>query len=82
MKKILNNKDKIIILITDNILSKDIDKTSYFNISDLKILVTSEYNFNLDTNYTLSHKNLYNKEEFDIILDTNNEIDIKRLVKI
>ena len=28
-----------------------------------------------------NNKNLYNKEDFDIILDTNNEIDIKRLVK-
>ena len=79
MKKILNNRDKIIILITDNILSKDIDKTSYFNISDLKILIPPKYKLNLD--YSIDN-NLYNKEDFDIVLDTNNEIDIKKLVKI
>lgn len=80
MKKILSNKDKIIILISDNILSRDINKTHYFNLSDLKILITSDKKLNLDN--SLVHKNLYKKQDFDIVLDTNDEIDVKRLVKI
>jgi len=33
------NKDKTILLVTDNNLTIDIDKISFFNASDLKILV-------------------------------------------
>lgn len=82
MKRILNSKNKIIILISDNVLTRDINKTHYFNISDLKILITSEENFNLNSSSPFSHKNLYNKNDFDIILDKNDKIDVKKLVKL
>lgn len=82
IKDILNTKDKIIVLMGDNILSSDINKTPYFDISDLKILITSEDRFNFDNSYILNHKKLYDKKEFDVILATNDEIDVKKLVKI
>ena len=34
-----NNKNKIIILVTDSVLGKDLDKTSFFSKSDLNILI-------------------------------------------
>ena len=79
IKSMLNMKDKIIILVSDNILSRVINKTPYFDISDLKVLITSE---KLDACFILNHANLYEKEDFDIILDTNNEIDVRKLVRI
>lgn len=65
-----NNKDKIIVLISDNVLSKDLDKTEFFDKSDLKILVNS------DSRYK------YNKNKFDLVIDKNQNIDIKKLVKL
>ena len=65
-----NNKDKIIVLISDNILSKDLDKTDFFNKSDLKILVNSDSKYEYDEN------------KFDLIIDKNENVDIKRLVKL
>jgi len=65
-----NNKDKIIVLISDNVLSKDLDKTNFFDKSDLKILVNS------DSRYE------YNKNKFDLVIDKNQNIDIKKLVKL
>lgn len=65
-----NNKDKIIVLISDNILSKDLDKTEFFNKSDLKILVNS------DSRYE------YDKNKFDLVIDKNQNINIKKLVKL
>ena len=65
-----NNKDKIIVLISDNVLSKDLDKTEFFNKSDLKILVNS------DSRYE------YDKNKFDLVIDKNQNINIKKLVKL
>ena len=65
-----NNKDKIIVLISDNILSKDLDKTEFFDKSDLKILVNS------DSRYE------YDKNKFDLVIDKNQNINIKKLVKL
>ena len=65
-----NNKDKIIVLISDNVLSKDLDKTEFFDKSDLKILVNS------DSRYE------YDKSKFDLVIDKNQNIDIKKLVKL
>ena len=65
-----NNKDKIIVLISDNVLSKDLDKTEFFNKSDLKILVNS------DTIYK------YDESKFDLVIYKNENIDIKKLVKL
>ena len=65
-----NNKDKIIVLISDNVLSKDLDKTEFFDKSDLKILV------NNDSSYE------YDKSKFDLVIDKNQNIDIKKLVKL
>lgn len=76
-----NNKDKIILLISNNILSKDINKTPFFNRSNLKILITSEGKFN-DSYSIFSHKRLYDKNKFDYVIDSKEEIDIKKLVKL
>lgn len=65
-----NNKDKIIVLISDNILSKDLDKTDFFDKSDLKILVNNESRYKYDEN------------KFDLVLNNNKNIDIKKLVKL
>ena len=65
-----NNKDKIIVLISDNVLSKDLDKTEFFNKSDLKILVNS------DSIYK------YDESKFDLVINKNENIDIKKLVKL
>lgn len=65
-----NNKDKIIVLISDNILMKDLDKTEFFNKSDLKILVNNESRYKYDEN------------KFDLVINKNEIIDIKKLVKL
>lgn len=65
-----NNKDKIIVLISDNILLKDLDKTEFFDKSDLKILVNNE------TRYK------YDDSKFDLVINNNENIDIKKLVKL
>lgn len=76
-----NNKDKIILLISNNLLSKDINNTPYFKKSDLKILVTSEKKLN-DSYSVFNHKRLYNINKFDYVLYDNEKIDVKKLVKI
>lgn len=76
-----NNKDKIILLISNNILSKDINKTPYFKKSDLKILITSEKKFK-DSYSVFSHNKLYDKNKFDCVFNTDEEIDVKKLVKL
>lgn len=76
-----NNKNKIILLISNNILSKDVNKTPYFKKSDLKILITSEKKFK-DSYSVFDHKKLYDKNKFDCVFDTGEEIDIKKLVKL
>ena len=65
-----NNKDKIIVLISDNVLSKDLDKTDFFDKSDLKILVNS------DSIYK------YDESKFYLVINKNENIDIKKLVKL
>ena len=76
-----NNKDKIILLISNNTLSKDINNTPFFNKSDLKILITSEEKYN-ESYSIFSHKKLYDKNKFDLVIDSNEKIDIKKLVKL
>ncbi len=66
-----NNKDKIIVLISDNILSHDLDKTVFFDKSDLKILIHCN-----DSEYK------YDENKFDLIINKNENIDIKKLVKL
>ena len=75
------NKDKIILLISNNILSKDINNTPYFKKSDLKILLTSEKKIN-DSLSIFSHKKLYDKNNFDCVFYDNEKIDVKKLVKL
>lgn len=65
-----NNKDKIIVLISDNILLKDLDKTEFFDKSDLKILVNNESRYK------------YDDSKFDLVINNNENIDIKKLVKL
>lgn len=70
-----NNKDKIILLITDNVICVDIDKTEFFDKSDLKIL--SIYN-SLDN----ESEEDYDESLFDYVVKNNEKIDIKKLVKL
>lgn len=80
-KIITTNKNKIIILISNNILEKEINQTPFFNISDLKILVTSDkYSDSLDPIF--GHQILYKKEEFDYVISNDTQFDIRKLVKI
>lgn len=74
MTNILNsNKNKIILLVSDNNLTIDIDKLSIFNDSDLKILVTSDKD-NVSAIYE------YNENDYDYIINNIDNIDVKRLV--
>lgn len=66
-----NNKDKVIVLITDNILSEDLDKTPFFDKSDLKILA--------NTNHT---RVSYDKNKFDLVVESNEKLNTKNLVKL
>lgn len=80
-KIITTNKNKIIILISNNILEKEINQTPFFNISDLKILVTfDKYSDSLDPIF--GHQILYKKEEFDYVISNDTQFDIRKLVKI
>ena len=67
------NKDKIILLVTDNNLTIDIDKISIFNASDLKILVTPDKN-NVSDIYE------YSENDYDYVINDIDNIDVKRLV--
>ena len=66
-----DNKDKIIILTNDSVLSKDFYFNKYFLESDIKVLVSCE---NIDDIN-------YNKELFDYVFSNVYDIDVKRLVK-
>ena len=74
------NKDKIILLMSDNVISRDIDKTPFFKKSDLKILITSDKKCKYP-NSIRNHNNLYNKNKFDYVIDVKEKIDVKKLVK-
>lgn len=74
------NKDKIILLMSNNVISYDVDKTPFFKKSDLKILITSEEKYKYP-NSIRNHNNLYNKNKFDYVIDVKEKIDVKRLVK-
>jgi len=76
---IKNNKNKIILLISNNI-TKDIDKTPFFNNANLKILAISKEKLN-NFNYFLKYNSIYNNDSFDIIIDTSKLIDIKTIIK-
>ena len=76
-----NNKNKIILLISNNVLSRDINKTPYFKKSDLKILITSEKK-SKEIYSIFSHKKLYDKNKFDYVFYTDEKIDVKKLVKL
>jgi len=75
------NKDKIIILISNNILTYDIDKTSFFKNTDLKLLITSDDKFD-NKDYLLNCKELYDINSFDYVIKNGESIDIKRLVRL
>lgn len=76
-----DNKDKVILLISDNILSKDIDKTNFFNKSDLKILALSEKH-NDGQESILHNQNSYNKNNFDFVINDTNKDKLKKLIKL
>lgn len=88
--KIINeNKDKIIILDWQLL-----PKTKYLNLCDLKILIDIPYEIRKQR--ILKRDNIseekidlrekasitYNKNDFDYVFNTNNNEDIKRLVKL
>ena len=68
---IKNNKEKIIVLVSDNVLSKDLDKTEFFDKADLKVLTNSH-----------NPRYEYDKSKFDLVIDKNENINIKKLVKL
>lgn len=72
-KFLKDNKDKIIVLISDNIFNPDFCETSYFKDSDIKILAVNE-------NTRLF--NIKNKELFDFVFSDVKDIDVKKMVKI
>lgn len=80
-KIINNNRDKIIILISNNILEKEINKTPFFNISDLKILVTSDKSSDFE-DPIFGHQILYNKAEFDYVINRDTPEDVRKLVRL
>ena len=71
------NKDKIILLVSDSILCKDINRTKFFTKSDLKILIDVDKTYS-----TLKLKQKYNKNKFDYVIDNMEKIDVKKLVKL
>ena len=79
-KIISNNQHKIILLISNNILDKDINKTPFFHISDLRILITSDKLFN-SNDPIFGHQALYKKEDFDYVINRDEPLDIRKLVK-
>lgn len=72
--------NKIVLLTSNNILEKEIDKTPFFAISDLKILITSNKLYNSE-DPIFGHQILYNKEEFDYVINHDDSINIRKLVK-
>jgi len=74
---IANNQNRIIVLVTDNVLTPDIDKMYYFDKSDLKVLVVSD-----EYDYECLYNEGYDKERFDYLIDFKEEIDIRKLVKL
>lgn len=75
-KFLKNNKDSIIVLISNNILYKDINATPFFAKSDLKILVTSK-----EKNNSLFNQK-YNKKDFDYVINSIEKTNIRKLVKL
>lgn len=71
------NKDKIILLVSDSILCKDINRTKFFTKSDLKILIDVDKTYS-----TLKLKQKYSKNKFDYVIDNMEKIDVKKLVKL
>ena len=69
-----SNKDKIVLLVSNTYLCEDIDKTYFFQKSDLKILV-------LPVVDDLSLINTYNEEYFDYILNECEKDKIKQIIK-
>lgn len=69
-----DNKDKIILLYGDEVLTKDFVNTSFFHRSDIKVLCVDMKKINEEINY--------DKSLFDIIFSKREEIDVKKLVKI
>jgi len=70
-KLINDNRDKIIIIIDNNILTNCFTNTCYFKNSDIKILFEDIID---DINY--------DKSDFDYIFDHVDNINIKKLVKL
>lgn len=71
-----NNTDHIIVLISNNILYKDINATPFFAKSDLKILVTSKN----ENNSLFNEK--YNEKNFDYVIVPEEKVNIRKLVKL
>lgn len=66
-----DNKNKIIILTNDNVLTKDFYSTSYFNNSDIKVLVKGVNIDDINCDDCL----------FDVVIKSEKDLDIRKLVK-
>lgn len=73
---IKENKDKIIILVSNGILSVDIDDTVFFNQSDLKILLNSQNECGSILEKT------YDTTQFDYVINDVEKININKLLKL
>lgn len=78
-KIIINNQDKVILLISNNILERDVNKLPWFRLSKIKILVTCNKKNNSDDSIW-GHQVLYNKDDFDFIIDNEDKRFYKKLV--
>lgn len=74
-----NNKDKIIVVIDSDvgILSRYEFELEIFNKSDIRILVTSQFE-----NYNSDISNFDNRKQFDYIINSDEKIEIKKLEKL
>lgn len=70
---LINNRDKIILLVSDNVFTVDVDKTQFFNKSDIKILMNPE-----DDSEFIRQVNPYDITKFDYVIHCNRN---KKLVK-
>lgn len=77
---IRNNQDKIILLISNNILEEDVNKLPWFKLSKIKILVTSDKK-NCQNDMLWGHQVLYNKDDFNYIIDSQDKVSYIKLVR-
>lgn len=74
-----DNKDKVILLVSDTLLTKDIDKIDCLKKANIKIVIAPRKSNN--TNSIFNDINLYNSKETNQVTPTIEIIKIKELIK-